>query len=556
MIVGDPILLAGKNAASYVWNTHKGNFITKIAKSAYAFFMGIKVQLSEARLYIARDATKNTYARPILERTIDIIDASETPSVLQRSATVEKGNDLAASATSQTAGQGVTAGRAVVTPSAPHNYYNILPKNGLHTPVFYDQNAKKQAPAAIVNAGSLDGHIGGASLNQVFADVAPFAGAPHRQTQFKQDLNTCLLTQGIGESNIKTYDLNASGLGMKSMMLYRAASDSHAGSVAVYEYAEPPYGNAANQAMVYVFPPKREDYATDSHFLAAVEQTAANMVTVYNYYAYQKRSQRETVPELHIHAFSAGIYSGQVPTTAITKAILKGVHTKCQELSRNSTLYIPKMQFSAPFDYTLARLEIDAHYLDSPQPIAIDQSLPESDQEFLAFFNGDGQINGHTRQSISHYPFPKLESTHDYIQGVFPNQTPGMAKAPLLSPTLLNVLNAPENKSALKKYIEDMLVHTMLPFWGIRHESINPNTGEVDFSQGQFAIDDMQQSAVWRTKHTDHNHLRITRIFNFLMEVGYQDYAQKLCQFLQKERQEANLPPIDHWYMATLPPFF
>ena len=111
MIVGDPILLAGKNAASYVWNTHKGNFITKIAKSAYAFFMGIKVQLSEARLYIARDATKNTYARPILERTIDIIDASETPSVLQRSATVEKGNDLAASATSQTAGQGVTAGR-------------------------------------------------------------------------------------------------------------------------------------------------------------------------------------------------------------------------------------------------------------------------------------------------------------------------------------------------------------------------------------------------------------------------------------------------------------
>ena len=71
-----PIALSGKNAASYVWNSYEGNFIAKMAKSAYAFFMGAKVCLSEARKYIASDATKNTYARSILERSVTLIDAN------------------------------------------------------------------------------------------------------------------------------------------------------------------------------------------------------------------------------------------------------------------------------------------------------------------------------------------------------------------------------------------------------------------------------------------------------------------------------------------------
>ena len=35
----DPILLTGKSAASYVWNTYKGNFIVRMEKSAHAFFI-------------------------------------------------------------------------------------------------------------------------------------------------------------------------------------------------------------------------------------------------------------------------------------------------------------------------------------------------------------------------------------------------------------------------------------------------------------------------------------------------------------------------------------
>ena len=73
-----PIVLSGKSAASYVWNSYEGNcIIAKMAKSAYAFFMGTRVRLSEARKYIACDATKNTYARSILERSVEVIDGSE-----------------------------------------------------------------------------------------------------------------------------------------------------------------------------------------------------------------------------------------------------------------------------------------------------------------------------------------------------------------------------------------------------------------------------------------------------------------------------------------------
>ncbi|WP_211831171.1 hypothetical protein [Kistimonas asteriae] len=327
-----------------------------------------------------------------------------------------------------------------------------LPKHGRYTPVFYDQVTKNQSPAAIVNAGSLDGHIGGGGLNKIFASVAPFTGASHRKRQFKRELNERLLVQGAGENHITTYDLSTQDSGMKSVMLYKTIGN-HAGSVAVYEYSEHPHGNTANQAMVYVIPPRRRDYTTDKAFLTAVEQTATNMITVYNHYASQKQTNGETVPELHIHAFSAERYAGSVPPAAITKAILRGVHAKCQTLSQNGTLHIPKMQFSAPFDHSLSHFSTDAHYLDSITPITIDQSLPEDDKAFLALLNGDGRINGHTRQAVSNYPFSKLEAAHNYIQAIFPNKVQGMAEAPLLSPTLLTVLNAAENKSALKKYL-------------------------------------------------------------------------------------------------------
>lgn len=422
-----------------------------------------------------------------------------------------------------------------------------------HDSVFRAQATEDQPPAAIVNAGALDGHIGGGGLNRIFASVAPFVGLPLRRTRFKQDLNKRLAAQSPGNSHIRVYDLSTQDLGMKSVTLYKAA-DKHVGSVAVYEYAEPPYGNAANQAMVYVFPPRRGDYKTDDDFLAAVEQTASNMIAAYNHYANQKRRDGETVPELHVHAFSSGLYSGSVPAAMVTKAILRGVYAKCQELDQEGTLSIPKMQFSAPFEPVLSRLSADARYLDRPRPVTIDQSLSEDDKRFLLFFNGDGRINGYTRQSISDCSFSRLERGHGYIQAVFPDRKQGTARAPLLSPALIDVLKAPENKIAVKKYIEDMLVHTMLPFWGIRYESTDSVTGELNFSQGRFSIDDVERSNGWRTKNADHSHRHITRVLHFLVATGYQNYARRLCQFMQEKRQEMRLPPVVQWVSALPPP--
>ena len=93
MINVPPIALSGKNAASYVWNSYEGNFIAKMAKSAYAFFMGTKVCLSEARKYIASDATKNTYARSILERSVTLIDAN-SKNLLQTTARAVRTSSL------------------------------------------------------------------------------------------------------------------------------------------------------------------------------------------------------------------------------------------------------------------------------------------------------------------------------------------------------------------------------------------------------------------------------------------------------------------------------
>ena len=93
MINVPPIALSGKNAASYVWNSYEGNFIAKMAKSAYAFFMGTKVCSSEARKYIASDATKNTYARSILERSVTLIDAN-SKNLLQTTARAVRTSSL------------------------------------------------------------------------------------------------------------------------------------------------------------------------------------------------------------------------------------------------------------------------------------------------------------------------------------------------------------------------------------------------------------------------------------------------------------------------------
>ena len=77
--MSSPIFLTGREAASYQWNTYQGNLIVKAVKAAASFVKGVldrfSVSEADARQYVNRTDTQNTYARSILERQIRVIDA-------------------------------------------------------------------------------------------------------------------------------------------------------------------------------------------------------------------------------------------------------------------------------------------------------------------------------------------------------------------------------------------------------------------------------------------------------------------------------------------------
>ncbi len=76
--MSSPIFLTGTEAASYQWNTYQGNLIVKAVKAATSFVKGVldrfSVSEADARQYVNRTDTQNTYARSILERQIRVID--------------------------------------------------------------------------------------------------------------------------------------------------------------------------------------------------------------------------------------------------------------------------------------------------------------------------------------------------------------------------------------------------------------------------------------------------------------------------------------------------
>ena len=227
-----------------------------------------------------------------------------------------------------------------------------LPRLGSFTPLFYGPDDQSAPHTAWVNAGALDLHIGGGGINKEFGAVAPFAKLPGSKKQFKQDLYCSLYDLTINKRKSKTFFLNPKDSGMKSLMLYPATDgkSSYAGSVGVYEYDKPPHNNPANQVMIYVVPSMRKKYKTDDCFLAAVEQTAKNLIIAYNSYAVKQKTEGKDVPVLRVCAFSAGRYAGSVPSFKIVNAIFAGIHSECEHLDKNQTLAFNQIQFPAPFD--------------------------------------------------------------------------------------------------------------------------------------------------------------------------------------------------------------
>ena len=130
--------------------------------------------------------------------------------------------------------------------------------------------------------------------------------------------------------------------------------------------------------------------------------------------------------------------------------------------------------------------------------------------------------------TILSWPDSRLESSHDYIQTVFPLPEESMFSfAPIITPEIRSAFLAqPELRASLRGALE-----RMLSFYGLQFS--DDETGkEVVIRGPNFGIN----SRNWVTRF-DHNHLRMTRILRSLRVLGLGDEAAALHGFLSSDEE-------------------
>jgi hypothetical protein len=129
--------------------------------------------------------------------------------------------------------------------------------------------------------------------------------------------------------------------------------------------------------------------------------------------------------------------------------------------------------------------------------------------------------------TILSWPDSRLESSHDYIQTVFPLPEESMFSfAPIVTPEVRSAFLAQaELRASLRGALERMLT-----FYGLQFSSEN---GKETVTRGpNFGIN----SRNWVTRF-DHNHLRMTRILRSLRVLGLGDEAAALHGFLSTDEE-------------------
>lgn len=147
-----------------------------------------------------------------------------------------------------------------------------------------------------------------------------------------------------------------------------------------------------------------------------------------------------------------------------------------------------------------------------------------------------GQL--HTLNDIRQFTDKELEDEHDYIQLLFPNRhisavNPG---APGLTDELARTIRG---TPALQKTILDS-VDQMLEFWGLQRQgsTVTVNPGEA------------QRHSKWDGPF-DHNHKRMTRMLDFLMECGQENLAMNIEKVVQQQRASKQQSVNTHWADAV-----
>ena len=175
-----------------------------------------------------------------------------------------------------------------------------------------------------------------------------------------------------------------------------------------------------------------------------------------------------------------------------------------------------------------------------PDMLTIHQNPAQPPQQEVFYAEKNVRIPGqqYSLDDISNFNDRELENNHDYIQLLFPNRhiSPHNPGAPRLTDALIREFweNSPAKGNALA------LLDKMLSFWGI----------ERDDHQFKIIPGETERHKMWALGDNNHNHKRITRLLNFLGEVGY-GQAKNLEATLQQHRRSLNSGTQTYWANAV-----
>jgi Opioid growth factor receptor (OGFr) conserved region len=166
----------------------------------------------------------------------------------------------------------------------------------------------------------------------------------------------------------------------------------------------------------------------------------------------------------------------------------------------------------------------------------------------LDFYRGEPLPNGRCLVDIWDWSFDQLEHMHDYIQWMFPLNTPSAANpdAPLLSE---ETTRAFEWDDVLRDRLQKSLA-VMLRFYGL--ERLVLPDGKIIVIR---AVTFSERRGVW-LRPNNHNHLRLTRIIRSLRLLGLKKDARALAKCLGditrvEGRDLISEETAEHWRRAA-----
>lgn len=165
----------------------------------------------------------------------------------------------------------------------------------------------------------------------------------------------------------------------------------------------------------------------------------------------------------------------------------------------------------------------------------------------LDFYLASGTDNaGRTFDGVLALDYRALETSHDYIQWIFPlmTQSSSVSDAPRLDAAAVRVLQS----SPIARARAIRALHRMLTFYGLDLDESDPDEPYVDRGTGWAG-----RSAHWVTPG-NHNHLRLTRILMSLQLLGLAGYSSALFDCLESIYREhggkIGKTTWEHWRRA------